>query len=241
VNAIELVDVSAGYGPYSALHDVSLSVPDGEVVALIGANGAGKSTVARVCAGLVVPFSGRLQVGGEDLTGAAPWRIARAGVASVPEGRAVFARMSVAENLQLSFGRWLDKTAAPAALDMTFERFPMLAERRRQAAGTLSGGQQRLLSLAKALGDSPRILVADELSLGLSPSAVDDIYELLGSLRLAGTALFVIEQQTDRVLQIADHAVVLDRGTVAWAGAPSEASEVLGRILAFAGRPGTSA
>ncbi|HXR54302.1 MAG TPA: ATP-binding cassette domain-containing protein [Acidimicrobiales bacterium] len=231
MNAIELVAVTAGYGPYRALAEASLSVADAEVVALVGPNGAGKSTVARVCSGLVVPSSGRLLVGGKDLTGAPPWRIARAQVASVPEGRGVFARLSVAENLELSFGRWLGPAAVPSALEATFERFPMLAGRRRQAAGTLSGGQQRLLSLAKVLGDSPRVVVADELSLGLSPAAADDIYEQLGALQRAGTALLVIEQQTDRVFELADRAVVLDRGSVAFSGSPAGASAVVRGIL----------
>ena len=231
MSALELVGVTAGYGPYRALDGASLSVPDGGIVALVGPNGAGKSTVARVCAGLVVPTEGRLLVGGEDLTGAAPWRIARAGLASVIEGRGVFARLSVAANLELSFGRWLGPAAAATALERTFDGFPMLAERRAQPAGTLSGGQQRLLSLAKVLGDSPRVVVADELSLGLSPAAVEDIYLQLRALHAAGTALLVIEQQTDRVLGLADRAVVLDRGVVAFSGPPEGASPVVRRIL----------
>jgi len=237
VNAIELVAVTAGYGPYRALEAVSFGVADGEVVALVGPNGAGKSTVARVCAGLVHPSAGRLLVGGEDLTGAPPWQIARARVASVPEGRGVFARLSVAENLELSFGRWLGREAVPAALAQAFARFPILAERRRQTAGTLSGGQQRLLSLAKVLGDSPRVVVADELSLGLSPAAVDDIYEQLAALHEAGTALLVIEQQTDRALAVADRAIVLDRGVVAFSGPPAQASTVIGGMLGDPGGP----
>lgn len=234
MNAIELCSVSAAYGPYRALDAVSLAVPDGAVVGLVGPNGAGKSTVARVCAGLVAPSAGQLLVGGEDLTGAPPWRIARAGVASVPEGRGVFARMTVAENLELSFGRWLGRGAVPEAIERTYARFPMLAERRRQRAGTLSGGQQRLLSLAKVLGDAPRIVVADELSLGLAPAAVDDIYGQLGALHHEGTALLVIEQQTDRVLSLADRAVVLDRGTVVYDGAPDGAGPQLARVLGVA-------
>lgn len=236
MNALELVSVSAAYGPYRALADVSFSVPAGEVVALIGPNGSGKSTVARVCAGLVVPTEGRLLVDGHDLTGAPPWRIARAKLASVPEGRGVFGRLSVSENLELSFGAWLGAGAAQAALARTFERFPMLAERRRQAAGTLSGGQQRLLSLAKVLGDAPKVVVADELSLGLSPAAVEDIYEQLAVLHDEGSSLVVIEQQTDRVLALADRAVVLDRGSVAFAGPAGQAHQVLQGILGVTGR-----
>jgi len=236
VNAIELVDLSAGYGPYRALHRVNIAVPDGHVVALIGPNGAGKSTVARVCAGLVQPTAGQRLVGGEDMTGAPPWRIARAGVASVPEGRGVFARLSVEENLALSFGRWLGVDAVPAALERTFGRFPMLAQRRSQRAGTLSGGQQRLLSLAKVLGDSPRVLVADELSLGLSPASLDDVYAQLDALHRQGSALVIIEQQAQRALAMADRAVVLDRGGIAFDGPPAEAARILEEILAGSAR-----
>jgi branched-chain amino acid transport system ATP-binding protein len=235
VSALELVSVTAGYGPYRALDDVSFSVAPGEAVALVGANGAGKSTVARVCAGLVHPSSGRLLVGGEDLTGAPPWRIARAKLASVPEGRGVFAGLTVAENLELSFTRWLGPAAAKVALESAYERFPVLSERRRQRAGTLSGGQQRLLSLAKVLGDAPRVVVADELSLGLSPAAVDDLYQQLAALHAVPTALLVIEQRTDRALQLATRAVVLDRGAVVYDGAVGAAGEVLADVLGGSG------
>lgn len=231
MNALELQSVSAGYGPYRALDQVSFAVGAGEVVALVGPNGAGKSTVARVCAGLVKPTSGRLFVGGHDLTGAPPWQIARAKLASVPEGRGVFARLSVAENLQLSFGRWLGAEAVSGALEEAFARFPILADRRRQQAGTLSGGQQRLLSLAKVLGNAPDVVVADELSLGLAPAALDDLYQQLGAVAERGTALLVIEQRTDRVLALAHRAVVLDRGVVRFDGPPTEAVGVLDGLL----------
>jgi branched-chain amino acid transport system ATP-binding protein len=235
MTALELVSITAGYGPYRALDDVTFSVAPGEAVALVGPNGAGKSTVARVCAGLVHPTSGRLLVRGEDLTGAPPWRIARAKLASVPEGRSVFAALSVAENLELSFTQWLGPAAARGALEAAYERFPVLYERRRQRAGTLSGGQQRLLSLAKVLGDAPEVVVADELSLGLSPAAVDDLYEQLAALHAAPTALVVIEQRTDRALQLAERAVVLDRGTVVYDGVAAGASGVLSEVLGAAG------
>lgn len=230
MSALALVSVTAGYGPYRALDDVSFSLEPGEAVALVGPNGAGKSTVARVCAGLVPPSSGHLLVGGADLTGAPPWRVARAGLASVPEGRGVFGALTVAENLELSFARWLGP-GARQALDATYERFPILSERRRQRAGTLSGGQQRLLSLAKVLGDAPRVVVADELSLGLSPAAVDDLYQQLAALHSAPTALLVIEQRTDRAFGLADRAIVLDRGVVVHDGPTGTASGVLQRVL----------
>jgi branched-chain amino acid transport system ATP-binding protein len=231
MTVLQLESVSAAYGPYRAIDQVSLEVGRGEVVALVGPNGAGKSTVARVSAGLVRPSAGRLRVGGQDMTGAPPWRIARAKLASVPEGRGVFARLSVLENLELSFARWLGPRAVPRALDETFTRFPILAERRHQRAGTLSGGQQRILSLAKVLGDAPEVVVADELSLGLSPAAVDDLYEQLAALHERGVGLLVIEQRVDRVLKLADRAVVLDRGSVRFDGPPSEAAQPLEALL----------
>jgi len=231
VSILELDGVSASYGPYRALDRVSFAVGAGEAVALVGPNGAGKSTVARVCAGLVVPTTGRLLVDGADLTGAPPWRIARARVASLPEGRAVFAGLTVEENLELSFSRWLGHAAVSGALARAFERFPMLAERRRQRAGTLSGGQQRLLSLAKVLGDEPSVVVADELSLGLSPSAADDVYEQLAALHETWSALVIVEQRTDRAFALAARAVVLDRGCVAFDGSVAGATAILHGIL----------
>ncbi|MGH9044126.1 MAG: ABC transporter ATP-binding protein [Acidimicrobiales bacterium] len=231
MNAIELISVDVAYGPYRALAGVSLAVPDGSLIALIGPNGAGKSTVARVCAGLVVPRSGRFLVGGKEMTGEPKWLVSRRGVASLPEGGGLFSGLSVEENLALTFRRRLGRPKVQPAIEQVFERFPMLAERRRQPAGTLSGGQQRLLALAKVLGGSPRVIVADELSLGLSPAAADDVYEQLSVLHSEGRALLVIEQQTDRVLKLADRAVVLDRGSVVFEGNPGSGADVLSSIL----------
>jgi branched-chain amino acid transport system ATP-binding protein len=231
---LELESVTAGYGPYRALDRVTLSVGRGEAIALVGANGAGKSTVARVCAGLVKPSNGRVIVAGSDLNGAPPWAFARAGVASVPEGRGVFATLTVEENLVLGLTQWLGRGAVSRALQSAYDRFPILAERRSQLAGSLSGGQQRLLSLAKVLGVSPLILVADELSLGLSPAAIDDIYEQLRSLHEAGTAMLLIEQRVDRVLALTSAAAVLDRGRVVFSGPGEQAAGVLEELLGAA-------
>lgn len=233
--ALELEGVSAAYGPYRALFDVSFTVPAGGVVALLGANGAGKSTVARVVSGLVATTHGRVRIAGQDVTGRPAHRIARAGLAHVPEGRGVFAELSVEENLVVSFRQRAGAKAVRAALARAYEGFPVLGERRRQRAGTLSGGQQRLLSLAKVLVVPPQLLVADELSLGLAPSVVEAVYDGLRQIHEAGAALLVVEQQADRVLDLADRAVVLQRGAVAFDGPADDALPEVERVLTAAG------
>jgi len=229
---LELHRVSAGYGPYRALFDVSLEVPAGAVAALLGSNGAGKSTLARVASGLIRPTAGRIRVGGLDVTGQPAHRIARLGVAHLPEGRAIFSSLSVEENLVLSFRARAGRREVVGALDSAYETYPVLADRRTQRAGTLSGGQQRLLSLAKVLTLPPKFLIADEMSLGLAPKVVDDVYQRLRTIGRSNTSFLVIEQQVDRVLELADRAVVLDHGAVVYDGAPEGATEALASTLA---------
>lgn len=230
--ALELEDVSASYGPYRALFGVSLTVEEAGALALVGPNGAGKSTVARVATGLLAPSGGRVRVAGRDLTGSPAWRLARAGVAHVPEGRGIFASLSVEENLVLAVRRRARGRAASAALERAYGRFPVLGQRRGERAGTLSGGQQRLLSLAKTLVVPPRVLVADELSLGLAPSVVDEVYDGLAELEREGTALVVVDQQVRRAALLASSAVVLDHGVVAFTGPAAEAPAAMERLLA---------
>lgn len=233
---LELDAVSAAYGPYRALFGVGVTVVEGATVALLGPNGAGKSTVARVVSGLVPVTAGRILLGGADMTGKPAWRIARAGVAHVPEGRGVFSALSVEENLVLALRRRAGPRALRQSLERVYVRFPVLSERRHDRAGTLSGGQQRLLSLAKVLVIPPALLVADELSLGLAPHVVDDVYGALREVQRTGTALLIVEQSIDRVLSIATSAVVLDHGTVAYAGPARGAVDVVERVLALRGR-----
>jgi branched-chain amino acid transport system ATP-binding protein len=221
---LELVDVEAAYGPFRALFGVSLHVERGEAVALVGANGAGKTTVARVASGLVAPTAGRVRVAGEDLGGALPHRFARAGVAHAPEGRSVFATLTVEENLRLAFRRSKGRHAVAAALDQVFSGFPALAGRRHQVAGTLSGGEQRMLSMARVLVEAPALLVADELSLGLAPIVVDAIYVELERLRAEGSALLVVEQQLAHAIALCDRVVLLEHGAVAWQGPAADAA-----------------
>ena len=222
---LELQGVSAGYGPFRALFDVDLTVGPGEAVALLGANGVGKTTVARVATGLVEPTGGSVLVDGADLRGAAPHVFARAGIAHAVEGRSVFASLSVEDNLRLSFRRSFGAKGVADALESAFGQFPALARRRAQPAGLLSGGEQRILSLARVLVEAPRLLVADELSLGLAPIVVDQIYEQLARLRDAGTALLLVEQQVTHALDLCERAVLLDHGSVEWAGPSAEARE----------------
>jgi branched-chain amino acid transport system ATP-binding protein len=238
---LEVRHVSAGYGPYRALFDVSFSVPVGGVVALIGSNGAGKSTVARTVTGLVEPTEGIVGFAGTDVTHTSAWRIARIGMAHVVEGRGVFSSLSVEENLTLAFRQRAGRRSLKANLARAYEAFPILGERKRQTAGTLSGGQQRLLSLAKVLVVPPRLLVADELSLGLAPVVVDAVYDGLKEINRNGTALLVVEQQVDRVLAMAGKAVVLDRGHVAYDGDPGAAGPVIEQLVSRREKAGAEA
>lgn len=230
--ALELRDVSAAYGRFRALFGVTMSVPAGSVTALVGPNGAGKSTIARVASGLVPVSTGRIYFGGEDVTGLSTWRLVRLGMAHAPEGRSVFATLDVEDNLRLTFVRALGRKGAAEALDRAYSRFPGLADRRRQLAGTLSGGEQRMLALARVLAVPPKLLVVDELSLGLAPRIVDDVYRALREIRDAGTSVLVIEQQLPRALELAEQLVVLRKGKVVKAGPVGELSELARELLA---------
>jgi branched-chain amino acid transport system ATP-binding protein len=233
--ALQVEHVSAAYGPYRALFDVTFAVPAGGIAALIGSNGAGKSTVARVVTGLLASTEGTVRVGGTDVTGMATYRIARLGCAHVPEGRGVFADLTVEENLKVLFRQKLGRKQVPDALARAYESFPILGSRRKQHGGTLSGGEQRILSLAKVLVAPPRLLVADEISLGLAPVMMDAIYDGLRRINAAGTALLIVEQQVDRVLEIASTAVVLEHGSVAYDGPADGALGAVEAVLASRG------
>jgi branched-chain amino acid transport system ATP-binding protein len=237
---LELDHVDAGYGPFRALFDVSLEIPPGAAVALVGPNGSGKSTVARVASGLVTPTSGSVRVGGEDLTGRPAHDFARAGIAHAPEGRAVFSTLTVRENLELAFRSGRLDGGVAEGLDRAFEMFPKLGERRSQPAGTLSGGEQRMLTLARVLVLRPRLLIADELSLGLAPIVTTDVYRVLHQVRDAGCALLVVEQHLDHALALADHVVVLQQGEVRYTGPPEGVGDLSTSILMPVGAPGRS-
>jgi branched-chain amino acid transport system ATP-binding protein len=231
-DVLSVQKVCAGYGPYRALFDVSFRVPDAGVVALVGSNGAGKSTVARTVTGLVTATQGQVFFSGQDVTQLPAFKIARLGMAHVVEGRGVFSSLTVEENLTLAFRQRQGRGKLKENLERAYSAFPILGERRRQMGGTLSGGQQRLLSLAKVLVVPSRVLVADELSLGLAPVIVDQVYEGLREINRNGTALVVVEQQVHRVLEFATWAVVLDHGSVAYEGDPSGAGKAVEAMMA---------
>lgn len=228
---VELRDASAAYGPFRALFGVTLSVGPGEAVALVGSNGAGKTTLARVASGLVPLTSGSILVDGADLTGARTYEFARAGVAHAPEGRSVFASLSVEENLSLSFRRVHGRRGVRESLERAYELFPVLGARRGQTAGTLSGGEQRMLSMARVMVEVPKVLVADELSLGLAPIIVDELYRNLQRLRDEGVSLLVVEQQVGHALALCDRVVILDHGAVSWTGSSADAATVVSQAF----------
>jgi branched-chain amino acid transport system ATP-binding protein len=228
---LQFTAVSASYSSYRALFGVSLTVPERGIVALLGSNGSGKSTVARVATGLVPVTAGTVHFDGRDITGLAAHRIAHDGVAHVPEGRGVFSSLTVEENLTLAFRQKVGRRGVPAACERAYTAFPALVACRRQMGGTLSGGQQRMLSLARVLAVPPRLLIVDELSLGLAPVVIDAVYEGLLAVRESGCALLVVEQQVDRALAIADSAVLLAHGSVAWAGPATAASVAMEELL----------
>lgn len=221
--ALELHEVHAAYGAFKALFGVSLAVAPGEAVALVGPNGAGKTTVARVASGLLAPAQGAVLVDGVDMSGKPANRYAKAGVAHAPEGRAVFSTMTVEENLMLSIQRIRGRRGVAVGLAQAYELFPALEDRRHQSAGTLSGGEQRMLTMARVIVDAPKVLIADELSLGLAPLIVSQTYESLRRLRATGVSLLVIEQHVSHALALCDRVVILDHGAVAWSGPSAEA------------------
>ena len=231
VPLLELRDVDAGYGPFKALFGVSFAVERGRVLTLLGSNGSGKTTIARVCSGLVVPSAGEVRLDGEVMTARRAYEYARAGVTHAPEGRSVFASLTVQENLELALVRSRGKHGVGAAIDEAYELFPRLRDRRRQLAGTLSGGEQRMLSLSRVLVDKPRLLIADELSLGLAPIIVDEVYTTLRTIRDAGTPLLIVEQHVGHALAIADDVIVLLKGEVSFYGPVGELGDLSERLL----------
>jgi branched-chain amino acid transport system ATP-binding protein len=214
---LELRAIRAAHERINVLHGVDLAVEAGQVVALLGPNGAGKTTVLRVAAGVHPAASGRLLVGGRDVTGADPRHLARAGVCLIPEGRGVFPNLSVRDNLLMM--TFTGRSRAEIE-EIAFARFPILARRASQAAGTLSGGEQQMLALARGLATDPAVLLLDELSMGLAPLVVGRLYEQVAEIARQGVAVLVVEQFAAAVLGIADHAAVLVRGRVQRQGHP---------------------
>ena len=206
-------DLWASYGAVRALHGVSIEVPAGVLAAVVGPNGAGKTTLLRVLAGLLRPERGRVLLGGEDVTGLPAYRMARLGVAMVPEGRGTFPALTVAENLHLG---------GDGSVERAVEAFPVLARRLRQTAGTLSGGEQQMLALARSLATPARVVLLDEPSHALAPRLVDEVFEAIAELRAAGKTVVLVEQYVGRALELADLVWVLHKGRMDFAGEPAE-------------------
>jgi ABC-type branched-subunit amino acid transport system ATPase component len=211
--------LTAGYGRIDILHEVSLTVGVHEIVSIIGPNGAGKSTAFKTIVGFLTPRAGRVLFNGEDITGTRPDLVLRRGLAYVPQGRIVFPQMTVLENLEMGAYTERDPKRVAAALDQVYRLFPILAERRRQAAGTMSGGEQQMVAIARALMTAPKLIMLDEPSLGLSPKFVTLIFEKLMEMRQAGYTLMLVEQNATRALAIADRGYVLELGRNRFEGA----------------------
>ena len=221
---LELVGLRAGYGPIEVLHGVELQLHPGEVFALLGPNGGGKTTTLKVCSGLIAPSAGELRLAGRQVNGADAAQLAGTGVCSIPEGRGIFANLSVRENLWLAAGNRATLAEMEAA---AYARFPRLGQRRKQLAGTMSGGEQQMLALARALGTRPVVLLLDELSTGLAPLIVSQMYETVTQLAEEGIAVLVAEQFARVVLPIAHRAALMLQGRVLAAGTPAEIEDEL--------------
>ncbi len=219
---LEVHDLTVRYGNIEALRDVSLRVDEGDVVALIGANGAGKTTTLRAISGLVRPYRGSIRYRGQELTRLSADRITAMGIAHVPEGRAIFANLSVQENLLLATYARRDRSRVQEDLDLVYSLLPRLAERRRQNAGTLSGGEQQMLAIGRALMSRGQVMLLDEPSMGLAPVLVAEIFRLLQDINRQGTTLLLVEQNARMALQIARRAYVLEAGRIVLAGAARE-------------------
>jgi len=215
---LEIRDLVCGYGGVTALRGIALDVKLGQLVALIGANGAGKSTALRAISGLVPPRSGSMVFDGRNITGARPPRVLACGIAHCPEGRKVFPHMSVEENLMMGAYLRTSKAEIVADRDRIYADFPRLAERRRQAAGTLSGGEQQMLAIGRALMSRPRLIMFDEPSLGLAPNIVERTFAIIRRIRDAGTTVLLVEQNAFAALEMCDNAYLLESGKIVLSG-----------------------
>jgi branched-chain amino acid transport system ATP-binding protein len=219
---LEVGSVNAFYGAVHALKGVSLAVEKGEILTLIGGNGAGKTTTLRVISGMVRPRNGTVKFDGQDITGTPPNELVGRGLVHVPEGRGIFANLTVAENLELGAYTRHDRAGIAADLERAFELFPRVKERQKQLAGTLSGGEQQMVAIARALLARPKLLLLDEPSLGLAPQLVATIFSIIREINRQGVTILLVEQNANMALKVAHRAVVLEVGQVAMSGNAAE-------------------
>jgi branched-chain amino acid transport system ATP-binding protein len=221
---LELRDVHAAYGRIEVLHGVNLVVPERSVVAILGPNGAGKTTTLKVASGQMSPTKGHVHVAGRHVNGVDPDDLARAGVCTIPDGRGIFPNLTVTENL-----RMVTFTGKPTSevLSRSFDVFPKLKQRRHQLAGTMSGGEQQMLALARAVATDPALLMLDEISMGLAPLVVEELYEVIGSIAREGVAILLVEQFAQTALGASDYAAVMAQGVIQQVGQPADVEEAL--------------
>lgn len=219
---LEIKNIDVHFGAIHALKSVSLTVNKGEIVTLIGANGAGKTTTLRTISGLKKPTTGQILFEGKDITAMSPQDRVKMGICQVPEGRRVFSTMTVLENLELGAYLRRDKAQINRDLQMVYERFPILAKRKKQQAGTLSGGEQQMLAMGRALMSSPRMLFLDEPSMGLAPLFVKEIFDIIKNINQAGTTILLVEQNASMALQVAHRAYVMETGSIVLSGTGAE-------------------
>ncbi len=223
---LKLEDISAYYGSIQALEKINLEVNEGEIVALLGANGAGKSTTLKVITGLLNPENGRVVFSGENITGETVDNIVNKGITHVPEGRRIFPELSVKENLKAgSYSIRKKDESWQEKLPYVFDYFPVLEDRQKQKGGTLSGGEQQMLAIARGLMAEPELMLLDEPSLGLAPLIVEDIFEIIKEINKAGTTVFIVEQNATLALELADRAYVMETGNIVESGSAEELAE----------------
>ena len=219
---LEINELKVSYGAIQALRGINLTLTEGEIVALIGGNGAGKSTTLVTISGLIRPLSGEVRFLNNEITSIAPQEIVSRGIIHVPEGRRIFSSLTVEENLEMGAYLQKDKTAKARDLEEVFNRFPRLKERRKQAGGTLSGGEQQMLAIARAMMAHPKLLLLDEPSMGLSPVLVEQIFDIIQSINEQGTSVLLVEQNAQMALSIADRGYVLETGKIVLSGAAND-------------------
>jgi branched-chain amino acid transport system ATP-binding protein len=232
---LTIKDLTASYGAITALNGISLEVAEGELVALLGSNGAGKSTTLKSICGVLRPVQGSVTFLGEEITNKAPEAVLKKGISMVPEGREIFGSLTVEENLRLGAFTSYQRDRYKADLEEMFSLFPILGERFTQPGGLLSGGEQQMLAIARALMSHPKLLMLDEPSLGLSPTMTDSIFELITTLRERGTTILLVEQNAERALEIVDRAYLLTTGSIEFSGTPEELRQRVDIASAYLG------